>query len=461
METIPAGLEALLEHGDLPVVALTAAAEQSALRAALSRRERLPAAVIERCFIPGAPPGVLLAHRLVSRRLPARTVRWVLGGAGERRPEVLAALVGVNVPESRERQRLLVHPDPRIADAILANPAWPVDEQLTVVRRADGVTVLWWLARLDPSVPVTDTDLGLDGSAGRRLDGDPVTALQAMLRRPWLAELAPSLLGHGVRSAAATVASDERTLYALLGYAQRLGRGGRLRDAAGIVEAVACNPTASLAVQRRCRKLARRLPCHYLDGWLPRGVAAEPLDEVDVDAQLRVVERLEELTAVRHRTVWSAGLLAANDHLGEDVRRRLVAYVEEHLPAVEGDGSSVDVLADRLRVPAATRKRWRRGRLPFPPGGCLPPFPPGGCLVDYDEHGQEWGPRLPWEDVMLEDVVETAVLRMVCRRLRAAFRTDQEAWSLALLLLREGWDLPLAELPPVVAALCTPREVAA
>jgi hypothetical protein len=454
METIPAGLEALLEHGDLPVVALTAAAEQTALRAPLSRRERLSAGVIERCFVPGAPPTEAVAERLVWRHLAARTVSWVLGEAGERRPAVLAALARVNVPGREERRRLLVHPDPRIAEAILANPAWPVDEQLSVVRRADGETVLRWLALLDPTVPLAVGDLVLDGSVGRRLDGDAVTALQAMLRRPWLAELPPSLLGHGVRSAAATVASDEGTLYALLGYAQRLGRAGRLRDAAGIVEAVACNPSASLAVQRRCRKLARRLPCRYLAGWLPRLVAAGPLREGDVDAQLRVVERLEELTAVRHRTVWSAGLLAANDHLDERVRRRLVAYLDEHLAAVDGDGDSVDVLADRLGVPAATRRRWHRRctRAPFV-----------GCIVEAGarEGVRPWGPRLRWEEVRLDDCDGTAVLRLASRQLRAAFRADHEAWSLALLLLREGWDLPLAELPPVVAALRTPQEVAA
>jgi hypothetical protein len=347
-----------------------------------------------------------------------------------------------------------VHPDARVAEAILASPAWPVDEKRSVVGRVDGETVLRWLAQLDPAVPLSVADLHEGAPAGRRLDGDAVRALQAMLRRPWLAELPPSMLGHGVRSAAATVASDERTLYALLGYAQRLRRGGRLRDAAAIVEAVACNPSASLAVQRRCRKLARRLPCRYLAGWLPRRVADDPLDEIAADTQRRVVERLEELSAVRHRTVWSAGLLAANQHLDDAVRRRLVAYLDEHLAAVDGDGGSVDVLADRLGVPAATRKRWNRRCTPAPRVSC-------SVQDAWGEDRRTWGAHLIWEEITLGDCVETAAMRSVCRRLRAAFRTDREAWSLALLLLREGWDLPLIELPPVVAVLRSPQEVAA
>jgi hypothetical protein len=457
------GLDALLEFGDLPVAALKAAVDHRELRLPVARRPKLPASVIERCFVPGAPPSTSVARWLVHRPLAARTVRWVLRDAAERRPEVLSALLGHNVPDARERRWVLAHPDPDVSSAVLANPDWPVDEQLAVARRADGSTVLWWLAQLDPAVEASPADLfddllvgdGRDverPSSGRRaawrLDGHPTTALQAMLRRPWLADLPPALLSRDVRSAAATISSDERTLYALLGYAQQLAATGRSRDAETIVEAVACNPTASLAVQRRARRLDRQLSCHYLRGWRPAAVTEGPLWEADHDAQRRVMDRLEALAAVRHRTVWSAGILAHNPDLADDVRERLVTYLDEHLPSVDADGGSVDVLADRLAVTTPTRRRWHRrceaARRPV-------------CSIGYGPDPDtarrwEWE-RLSWEQVHLDDLQAAGPRRLAVRRLRAAFGRDPEAWSLAFLLLREGWDLPLAELPGVVAAL--------
>jgi hypothetical protein len=466
------GLRDLLMFGDLPVVALKAAVEHRELRLPIAHRTKLPATVIERCFVPGAPPSTAVAKWLVHRPLPAKTVRWVLREAAERRPEVLWALCGHNVPDARERRWVLAHPDPDVSSAVLANPDWPVDEQLAVARRADGSTVLWWLAQLDPAAEVSPADLFDDlvgggvrdderrGSGRRaawRLDGHPTTALQAMLRRPWLADLPPALLSRDVRSAAATISHDERRLFALLGYAQRLAATGRTRDAESIVEAVACNPTASLAVQRRARRLDRQLSCHYLQGWRPAPVTDGPLWEADHDAQRRVMDRLEELAAVRHRTVWSAGVLALNPDLADDVRERIVAYLDEHLPAVDADGDSVDVLADRLGVTAPTRRGWHRrceeARRPV-------------CTIGYrpdPEDMRRWS-SLPWEQLHLESLQAAAARRLAVRQLRGAFGRDHDAWSLAFLLLREGWDLPLAELPGVVAALrldATEREDAA
>jgi hypothetical protein len=463
MASLPAGLDALLELGDLPVAALKAAVEHRELRTAVARRPKLPTSVIERCFVPGAPPSTSVASVLVRRPLAARTVRWVLHDAAERRPEVLAALLRHNVPDTRERRWTLSHPDPDVLRAVLANGDWPVDEQLTVARRADGSTVLGWLAGMDPAVPVTAEDLFGDhvaggsggaepgGAAGRSttwcLDGHPTTALQAMMRRPWVAELPPALLSHDARSAAATISYDERRLYALLGYAQRLAAAGRSGDAASIVEAVACNPTAPLAVQRRARRLDRRLSCHYLQGWRPTAVTEGPLWEADRDAQRRVMDRLEQLAEVRHRTVWSAGVLALNRNLAADVRERLIAYLDEHLGAVDYRDFSADVLADRLQVTAAVRRRWHRAWAVDLPSSCLAYYGP-----DPDDE-RRWARGSGWEELHLDDLEAAAARRLAVRRLRAAFGRDGDAWSLAFLLLREGWDLPLANLPSVVAAL--------
>jgi hypothetical protein len=462
MTSLPAGLDDLLQFGDLPVVALKAAVDHRELRLPVALRPKLPASVIERCFVPGAPPSTAVAKWLVHRPLPAKTVRWVLRDAAERRPEVLWALCGHNVPDARERRWVLAHPDPDVSSAVLANPDWPVDEQLAVTRRADGSTVLWWLAQLDPAAEVSPADLFDDlvgggvrdhersGSGRRaawRLDGHPTTALQAMLRRPWLADLPPALLSRDVRSAAATISHDERRLFALLGYAQRLAATGRSRDAETIVEAVACNPTASLAVQRRARRLDRQLSCHYLKGWRPAAVTEGPLWEADHDAQRRVMDRLEELAAVRHRTVWSAGVLALNPDLADDVRERIVAYLDEHLAAVDFRDHNVDVLADRLHVTAAVRRRWHRAWADSVPPSCLAYYGP-----DPDD-ARRWGRGLGWEELHLDDLQGAVARRFAVRRLRAAFGRDHEAWSLAFLLLREGWNLPLAELPGVVAAL--------
>jgi hypothetical protein len=455
------GLHDLLMFGDLPVVALKAAVDHRELRLPIAQRTKLPASVIERCFVPGAPPSTSVAKWLVHRPLPAKTVRWVLRDAAERRPEVLWALCGHNVPDARERRWVVAHPDPDVASAVLANPDWPVDEQLAVAGRADGSTVLWWLAMLDPAASLSPVDLfddlvgggvtddapdGPGRSAAWRLDGHPTTALPAMLRRPWLADLPPALLSRDVRSAAATISSDERTLFALLGHAQRSAASGRSRDAESIVEAVGCNPTASLAVQRRARRLDRRLSCHYLQGWRPAAVTEGPMWDADHDAQRRVMDRLEELAAARHRTVWSAGVLALNPDLAGDVRERVVAYLDEHLAAVDRDGGSVDVLADRLGVNASTRRRWHRqceeARRPI-------------CAIGYwpDPDAVRRWESLSWEQLDLESLQAAGPRRLAVRRLRAAFGRDHEAWSLAFLLLREGCDLPLADLPSVVAAL--------
>jgi hypothetical protein len=460
MTTIPEGLADLLELGDLPVVALTAAVDHRELRPPVARRAKLSATVVERCFVPGAPPTTTVAQQLVRRPLAAKTVRWVLGEAAERRPDVLAGLLRYNVPDARERRWLLSHPDPAIGSAILANRDWPFDEQLAVARRADSSTLLWWLGFLDPAVPVSPVDLfddlvGGDDRADEprspardatwRLDGHPMTALPAMMRRPWLADLPAALMSRDVRSAAATISSDERTLFALLGFAQRLAVTGRSGDAVGIVEAVACNPTASLAVQRRARRLDRQLSCHYLRGWRPMSVTVGPLWEADHDAQRRVMDRLEELVAVRHRTVWSAGVLALNPNLADDVRERIVAYLGEHLPGVDFRDHNVDVLADRLHVTAATRRRWRQK--------CLETML--NCRADYGpdpDTVRRWA-SLTWEQLHLDDLNAAVPRRLAARGLRAAFGRDHEAWSLAFLLLREGWGLPLAQLASVVAVL--------
>ena len=454
MDPIPVGLEKLLQYGNLPTVSLIAAVDHLPLREPVSRRRRLPGPVVERCFASGAPPIQPVAEQLVARRLPARTVRRILGEVGEHRPEVLATLLEHNVPGVRERRRLLAHPDDRIADAVLENYKWPVDEQLAAAGRAHTSTVMRWLGRLDPDVPVTPADLMDVAGPGRRLGtGLRDNPLATMLRRPWVAELPASMLAEDVRCAAATIASDERALYALLGHAQRLAAGGRLLDAAGVIEAVACNPAASLVVQRRCRRLARWIPCHYLEGWRPARAADGPLWEADEAAQRRVMARLEELSAARHRTVWSAALLATNPDLADDVRDRLVAYLDEHIGAAIDDGS-VDLLADRLGVSDTTRARWHEA--------CqIVHWCGTAALGPYWDEGLDGGPPPAWEDLELAGCAEAPSRRLAVRRLREAFSADEEAWSLAWLLLREGWDLPLAVLPSVVASLRAEEGVAA
>ena len=411
----------------------------------MARRGRVPGAVIERCFVPGALPRLDDAQLLVDRRLPARVVRHVLRTAGERRPSVLAALARHNVPAARDRRGLLACGDVAIDEAILANPDWPVEEQVEVVCRADGGAALRWLAQLDPSVPVSLHDL-LDRDGRTRLDAHPVTALQALLRRPWLSGLPLELAGAGLRSAIATVTADERTLHRLLGRAQRLAGAGRTGEAAALVEAVACNPSAPLAVQRRCRRLARRVRCHYLDGWLPTAGVDGPLWKADAFGQRRAIVRMEALAHVRHRTVWSAGLLAGNPQLVPDVRDRIVAYLDEHLAAVDGEPGTVEVLVDRLQFGEATRQRWAERCWAGLVGPCG--YDPGSAVGPGERRLQRG-----LDELHLDDCAELQHGRTVARELRATFGDDVEAWSLAFLLLREGWDAPLAELPPVVAAL--------
>jgi hypothetical protein len=57
MTTIPAGLEALLELGDLPVVALTAAVDHRELRLPVATRTKLPASGGRAVLRPGRTAG--------------------------------------------------------------------------------------------------------------------------------------------------------------------------------------------------------------------------------------------------------------------------------------------------------------------------------------------------------------------------------------------------------------------
>ena len=454
MPQVPPGLTAILEHAPLPTAALLSAAEQRPLLAAVSRRTHLPDTVIQRGFVRGAPLPAETAIGLVDRALSASTVRHVLHAAGERRPAVAATLIAHNVPAQPERQALLALAEPDIDEAVLANGRWPIDEQLRVARRVGGVAVLHWLAHLDPSVPVSWDDLAVTGPPAERLDADPVIALQALLRRPWLSEVPLERAGLGFRSAIATVTADERTLFRLLGAAQRLARFGRQTEAAGIIEAVACNPTAPLAVQRRCRRLARRIRCHYLADWRPAHSTPEPLWQADTPGQRRALDRLEQLEAVRHRTVWSAGLLAANPALAPDVAERVVAYLDRHLAAVDAGGSAVDVLADRLALDQDTRQRWhercRSESGTRDEGHALPD------MVEPLSGGHRSG-----GGCLLDDCVDAVAAGRAARYLGRAFGQDTDAWTIALLLLREGWDVPLADLPAVVGALAPAEEVPA
>jgi hypothetical protein len=444
MKATPEGLDALLERAPLPDVALLAAVEHRALHPAVSRRARLPGGVVEACFTPGLPPAPATARRLVDRHLTAQTVRHILEVAREDRPEVLAALATHNVPAADARGRLLAVGDPGIDASVLANPAWPVTEQIGVARRADGASVLAWLAQLDVGVTVWLDDL-LAGRAWRpgEFDADIATALQALLRRPWLAELPFALAGPRLRSAIATVTADERTLYRVLGRAQRLAGQGRTMEAAGLIEAVACNPAAPLAVQRRARRLARRIPCHYLAGWLPARAADGPLERADAAGQRRTIVRLEQLARVRHRTVITAGLLAANPRLEPDVRTRLIDYLDTHLHAVDAEGRGVGLLADRLGVDEVTRTRWQQRAV----RAATP-----AARIDRED-GEVAPAARPWAEISLRDCTDAAARQVVAQHLAAAFGTCLDAWAIGWLLLREGWTTPLAGLPAVVTQL--------
>lgn len=458
MPTIPDGLVGLLVHGLLPTAALHAAAEQGELRPALACRDQLPAIAVEACFVPGALPSEDTARALVSRPLSPRTIRHVLRDAGERRPSVLAALAGTNVPADPERQLLLTGEHQEVNEAVLANAAWPTHEQLRIARRAGGQDLLQWLSQLDPAVPLTMEDV-LDEGARTRLDAEPLVALRALLRRPWLAAVPFERAGSGLLSAIGTVSADERTLYRLLGYARLAAVYGRATQSVTIVEAVACNPAASLGVQRRCRKLSRLLRCHYLDGWLPAHTTPGPLWEADHDGQRAAMGRIEELVAVRHRTVFSAGVLAANPRLAPDVRERIIAYLDNHLAAVDQDPATAALLAERLQVDDTVRERWI-GRCEVPVGG-------GQGHAGRSGVGRRGGSgrseadgsprRHAWDRLALRDGVEEAAARAASRGLRRELGHDPEAWSIAWLLLREGWDAPLAALVPVVGTLISPR----
>ena len=458
MATLPDGLTVLLRHAQLPPAALIAAADQPPLLPVLAARDDLPAAAIERGFRPGAPAAVHVAAQLADRPLPAATVHHILNTAGERRPQVLVCLVRHNVPDPAGRQQVIDVDDRDVDEAVLANSGWPVDDQLRMVHRTGGDAVLRWLSQLDVDVALGWDDLQAGHPAATRWDADPITALRALLRRPWLAYLPLERAGVGLRSALATISADERTHFRLLGAAQRLARFSRTTEAAGIIEAVALNPTATLAVQRRCRRLARLIRCHYLDGWrATHPTSDQPLWTAGPQQQRATLDRLEEHTTARHRTVWSAALLTANPQLTGDVRDRLTVHLDRHLTAVDTDPDILDLLADRLAVDPTVRERWhdttrhgahhrRRGTDEGDVTGRAGP----------PEDGAEGWPHLHLDDCSYPDTAHHVALQLT-RRLGTA----PDPWNLAWLLLRDGWDTPLADLPAVIAALQPDTEVAA
>ena len=446
--TIAHGLHTLLAVGELPAAALAAAATHPELLTSIAARHRLPSAVITRAFTPGRPPDTALAVQLVDRRLPQPATAHVLGVAGERRPTVLHALLAHNVPAATTRKELLrgAPEDPRLVASILANPRWPLTEQRQLLRHADGPEVLTWLANLDPEVEITWDDL--DGAGSRtRLDGDPVVALHALVRHPWLTDLPFGRAGPGFRAALATVTADQRTLYRLLGNAQRLAGRGRRDRAAQLIEAVACNPAATLAVQRRARRLARRIDCPYLHGWLPATAApATPLWEAPPDLQRAAMDRLEQLTRIRHRTVFSAALLAANPQLTTDVAGRLLDYLDAHLHAVDIDGSLAQLLGNRLKATPATTRRWANNRRRKP---CAHPAQPTRPTRAEEPKAGE---------VHLDDCDDPALARRQARNLTRQFGSDPDRWELTWLLLRDGFELPLHDLPAIIDQLQPDRQ---
>lgn len=467
---VPAGLRTLLEAGDLPAVGLIAAAAHPELLLCLVDRERQPTGVIVRAFTPGRLPDVPVAVRLVDRRLPQAAVAHVAGPAEERRPAVLRAFVRHNVPAAQPRRRLLrdAADQPKVAAAILANPRWPVAEQLELLHRAEGHQILAWLARLDPQVELGWAEVLGDRGANLgpaaeaesvprptgtgprrpvpwRLDSHPVVALHALLRRPWLAEVPLVLAGSGLSAAIATVSADERTLYHLLGAAQRLAAHGRSDRAAQIIEAVACNPSAPLGVQRRAKRLGRRIRCPYLDGWQPAASIDGPLWEASPAQQHRAMDRLEQLPRVRHRTVWSAALLARNPALAPEVADRIVRYLDDHLHAVDEDGTIAALVGAWLGVgPATARRREQRPRDPQQPRRTRRPRPTGD---------RGWSGRTPPVPLHLDDCSDEHLARIAAWELTGQLGADPDSWEVAWLLLREGWELPLHDLPSIVYQL--------
>ena len=471
---IPLGVMSLLEFGDLPEPALTAAAGDPELLVHLCNRDDLPTRTIIRAFAPGRLPAAEVATRLVCRRLPQAAVAHIVGPAGERRPEVLRKLVWDNVPAASPRRQLLADAadDPGMVDGILANRRWPVTEQFELLHRADGHTMLEWLAHLDPEVEVAWSDvLGTRGPVDPNaddegaataatpgpasppsgaalpwlLDSDPVLALHALLRRPWLAEVPLELAGTGLRSAIATVSADERVLYRLLGTAERLAVYGQRSRAAQIIEAVACNPSAPLGVQRRARRLTHRIPCPYLDGWFPARGVDGPVWETDLAGQHRAMDRIEQLQRLRHRTLWSAALLARNPDLAPGVADRIVRFLDDHLHAVDEDKSIAALVGTWLHLDRATLQRWEeRPRVPRI-RACPRPITVGRNWSDADLRI----PAVPH----LHHCQHQEAARRLGRRLARRLGNDLATWEVAWLLLRDGWELPLFDLPAIVRQL--------
>jgi hypothetical protein len=449
------GLHRLLRADVLPTTALHAAADHPDLHEALARRTHLPSEVVVRCFRRGSALDEFVAARLVGRPLDADAVEHVLVTVGERRARVLAVLFECNVPASAElRADLVAAAEPAVAGAILRNHAWPLDERLAAAPRADGTALLHWLANGPADL---DLHLGevISAWAERpgKLDGHVLTCLRALARRPSLRSVPLDRCGPGMAAALPTFTTDPKAFRALLDRAEDLARHGRRMDAVTIVEAVAANPSAPLAAQRRCQRLARRFECRHLAGWKPAEPRAGPLDRLDADGQRQALTLLARSDGLAYRAAWSLLQLTENPQLDPEVEGELIRRL-----ALDASGAGIhqDTLTEAAGRLSGTAVTALAGvgceNLDLLEGGS--DLWAGSGSMRWDEPDEEDGPLAPWSELLLADCAHPRAADLAATRLCKAFGDKPEAWQVAFVLLRDDWDLPLEQLTGLVPTLC-------
>ena len=340
---------------------------------------------------------------------------------------MLAALLATVVPVAGWRRRnahRLVGP---VADAVLGNARWPLAEQAEVIGGASVEAVLRWAARTDPDAPEVAAahdllHVRVDPPTAPPLTELPVHVVrEAVLRWPVVARLALALSSCRAWAAVAAVTDDAGTL------AWLVDRGARTVDpidGAPLLEALWCNPTLPTDIRRRLLRVivAGRVRCHYARPTpeLDRPDLAEPTSASHARAET-VLQWAERALDVRHLTTWAVARVLAQDvDLTEDQLERALRLLDRDGVAAGLSRPTIAWLRERrgapsLKEPARAVRRGLRGSGPVP--GRIDP---------------------------------------VAGRLAALLGDDQDAWDVAIALLRDGWDDTAGRLARTAQAVVAP-----
>lgn len=432
-------LAALLTDPNLPDEALHAAAAHADLLYHLTRREQLPDELVRTLWDRYASRWEA-AVNLVRHIRTGHLRHHVLHVRGERRSQILADLLRDTVPSARWRadnQDLLTG---FAADAVLANPRWPIEEQAAVASRATVPAFFGWLENVAPGggvdtavrraiVAQTAAPLPAPSPHTSQFEREmswPTTSIirNALARWPEAAPLAQRGAAWSSRAAVIPFIEDDAVLADLVEQALRCWDP---TWGPALYEALWNHPALPTKLFRRLIAGRDHLSYsqHYAgkvarvaDGFTVKSFA----DWTDADVD-RVLAWALDGTDARHLSTWTVVALAG--------RRRLSgAQALSAARVFEAHGTAVGL------TPATHAWLCKTIGDPVPVG-----------VVQELRTTRRGRPR----PRSTEEVGSTGAAPLI-----RAFGDDRAAWDVAIVLLRDGWPGTPEDLARTVASVNTP-----